>query len=242
MTLMTADATVSGTITGSGTVLIVDHNADNRLVTFRFAHPQVRMQAAESPFEAAGRTFPAGTFILAGVNPDARSPPRFGSLACRPTRFPRCQRSQMHDLDVPRVALVHSWLARAGRGVGPAGARHLPRSVHLHRRRQAPSRRSPGQLDVIVLPHIGGTPQEQVNGIPLIGEPIPYKKSDLTPNLGVLDSTDDVRGGMGLEGVANLAKFASDGGTLIVEGATSTILPAYGVTTGVVVEEPRASS
>jgi hypothetical protein len=92
--------------------------------------------------------------------------------------------------------------------------------------------------DVIILPHIGGSPQEQVNGIPLIGDPIPYKKSELTPHLGVLDSTDDVRGGMGLDGVANLARFLKDGGTLIVEGSTTAILPTYGVTTGVVLEEP----
>ena len=31
-------------------------------------------------------------------------------------------------------------------------------------------------------------------------DPIPYKKTKLTPNLGANDESDDIRGGMGLDG------------------------------------------
>ena len=51
-------------------MLIVEHNADNKLVTFRFALPDVKMLAAEEEFEAAGRKFQAGAFII--PNADAR--------------------------------------------------------------------------------------------------------------------------------------------------------------------------
>jgi len=43
---------------------------------------------------------------------------------------------------------------------------------------------------------------------------------------------------VGLEGLAALAKFVQEGGTLIVEGATTTIFPAFGITSGITVEEP----
>jgi hypothetical protein len=66
----------------------------------------------------------------------------------------------------------------------------------------------------------------------------PYKKTKLTPNLGVEDSSDDIRGGMGIEGLAELVKFVQSGGTLITEGSTTTILPDYGITTQVNVEHP----
>src|SRR5262249_6460610 len=66
----------------------------------------------------------------------------------------------------------------------------------------------------------------------------PYKKTEATPNLGYVDQSDDIRGGMGVEGLVELVKFVRDGGTLITEGSTTTILPAYGITTGVTVEEP----
>ena len=68
--------------------------------------------------------------------------------------------------------------------------------------------------------------------------PIPYKKTKLTPNLGVEDSSDDIRGGMGIEGLAELVKFVQAGGTLITEGSTTTILPDYGITTRINVERP----
>ena len=60
----------------------------------------------------------------------------------------------------------------------------------------------------------------------------------MTPNLGVLDQSDDIRGGMGMEGLLELAKFVQAGGTLIVEGSTATIFPSYGLTSGVTVETP----
>ena len=66
----------------------------------------------------------------------------------------------------------------------------------------------------------------------------PTRRPKLTPNLGVEDSSDDIRGGMGIEGLAELVKFVEAGGTLITEGSTTTILPDYGITTRVSVEHP----
>src|SRR5262249_51055104 len=66
----------------------------------------------------------------------------------------------------------------------------------------------------------------------------PYKKTESTPNLGYVDQSDDIRGGMGVEGLVELVRFVRDGGTLITEGSTATIFPEYGLTTGVTVEEP----
>ncbi|HEX4936912.1 MAG TPA: hypothetical protein VFV33_27205, partial [Gemmatimonadaceae bacterium] len=58
-------------------------------------------------------------------------------------------------------------------------------------------------------------------------------------NLGAQDQADDIRGGMGWEGLNELVKFVREGGTLITEGATATIFPEYNVTTGVTVENPE---
>jgi hypothetical protein len=45
---------------------------------------------------------------------------------------------------------------------------------------------------------------------------------------------------MGLEGLAELARFVREGGTLITEGSTAIIFPAYGLTEGITVEEPSS--
>src|SRR5262249_37457633 len=52
------------------------------------------------------------------------------------------------------------------------------------------------------------------------------------------DSTDDMRGSIGIEGLMELYKFVEQGGVLITEGATSTVLPEYNLTTGVTIENP----
>ena len=95
------------------------------------------------------------------------------------------------------------------------------------------------KYDVIIFPHVGGNAQSQVNGMAMTGKtPLPYKKTDKTPNLGYVDQADDIRGGMGIEGLLNLAKFVQEGGTLITEGSTTTIFPSYAVTSGVTIETP----
>ena len=45
-------------------MVIIDHTTDNVLMAFRFKHAGVKMQAAEEDFEAGGRKFRAGSFII----------------------------------------------------------------------------------------------------------------------------------------------------------------------------------
>jgi hypothetical protein len=85
----------------------------------------------------------------------------------------------------------------------------------------------PGALDrfdVVVFPHVGvPTTTVLITGRPMIGPPIPWKKSALTPNLDRWDETDDLRPGMGLNGAAALRDFVERGGLLITEGSTNAI-------------------
>src|SRR5204862_1141561 len=67
-----------------------------------------------------------------------------------------------------------------------------------------------------------------------------YKRTSDTPNLGTLDQSEDIRGGMGVEGLFELYKFVQQGGTLITEGSTATIFPEYKFTTGITVENSAA--
>ena len=66
--------------------------------------------------------------------------------------------------------------------------------------------------------------------------PIPYKKTAEFPALGFPDSTDDIRGALGDDGMKALYAFVQQGGTLITEGSTSGILPEMNLTPGVTVE------
>ena len=65
---------------------------------------------------------------------------------------------------------------------------------------------------------------------------MPYKSTKEFPSLGFPDSTDDVRGALGEDGMKALYAFVQHGGTVITEGNTSQILPEMNLTPGVKVE------
>lgn len=71
------------------------------------------------------------------------------------------------------------------------------------------------KYDVIIFAPVGGNSSSIINGMPMWGNPIPWKTTALTPNLGKIDSTDDMRPGLGYSGLINLQKFTQDGGLFI---------------------------
>ncbi|MDZ7780535.1 MAG: M14 family zinc carboxypeptidase [Gemmatimonadota bacterium] len=238
MTLLTEPARAPGGVRGSGDVLVVEHTTDNNLVAFRFRHDDVPMLAAEEDFEMAGRTFRAGAFIIPEGDRSAleASLEEYGLTAWATDDAPSVP---SHELDVPRIGYIHSWQRTQDEGWVRGAFDHygIPYTYFADKRVREGNLRD--RYDVIVYPHVGGSAQSQVNGIAMTGElPLPYRQTEETPNLGVLDESDDIRGGMGFEGLVELARFVQDGGTLIVEGATSNILPEYGITSGVSVEDP----
>ncbi|HOQ58977.1 MAG TPA: M14 family zinc carboxypeptidase [Vicinamibacterales bacterium] len=238
MTLVTADVLAPGGIEGSGPVLVVDHTSDNAIVTFRFRHAGVKMLAAEEDFTLAGHRFRAGAMIVPGADRAALEP-TLKELGLSAWAVPAAPEVKTHDLDVPRIGYVHAWSSTQNEGWVRAAFDHYGVPYTYFGDTKLREGRLRAAYDVIVFPHVGGTAQAMVNGIARTGsEPLPYRKSELTPNLGAQDQADDIRGGMGIEGLMNLYQFVRDGGLLIVEGATSTIFPEYKLVNGVTVESP----
>src|SRR6267143_2082727 len=67
MTLLFADAKVTGKIASAASspvAYLINHNAENTLMTLRFKLKDLKIAAAEEPFEAGGQKFNAGTFII----------------------------------------------------------------------------------------------------------------------------------------------------------------------------------
>jgi len=206
---------------------------------FRFRFPGVKMLAAEDDFEAAGHPFHAGAFIIPAAD-RAKLEPAIDELGLAAYAVANSPSVKTHELDVPRIGYVHSWSRTQDEGWVRAAldAYGVPYTYFADQKLREPNLRA--KYDVILFPHVGGTSQSQVNGIPITGkDPIPYKTSELTPHLGLNDQSDDIRGGMGLEGLAELAKFVRAGGTLITEGSTASLVIEYGLTNGLSVEHPE---
>ena len=76
-----------------------------------------------------------------------------------------------------------------------------------------------------------------VNGMPMWGNPLPWKKTAETPNLGSEDQTDDMRPGLGWTGVAHLQDFVRNGGLLLTVMDTADLAVSSGFTPGLSVAQ-----
>jgi hypothetical protein len=247
MVLLTSDAKVRGKLTGSASTagFVINHNADNTLMTLRYKLKDIKMNAAEDSFKIGDQQFNAGSFIIkADGNPaDLRqrldaAVTELGLTAVVVDKLPE---AKTHEIAAPRIAIVHTWTNTQNEGWYRMefDKFQIPYSyISDHVLRDTPNLRE--KYDVIVFPPVGGSAQGIVNGTPKRGDPIPWKQSDITPNLGFSpDQTDDMRGGMELRGVLNLQRFIEDGGLFITIANVSQIPIDYGITSGVSVQPER---
>ena len=165
MTAVNADVKAPGGVDGSGPVLIVEHTTDNALVTFRFKHKDVAMEAAEEEFDAAGRKFRAGSFIVKNAN-RAVLEPTLTSLGLSAAAVAAAPAVRTHNLDVPRIGYIHSWANTQNEGWVRAAfdTYGVPYTYFADITLREGNLRQ--KYDVIVYPHVGGSAQSQVNGLP----------------------------------------------------------------------------
>jgi hypothetical protein len=73
------------------------------------------------------------------------------------------------------------------------------------------------------------------------GDPLPWKNTEDTPNFTApgLDTADDIRGGLGYQGLANLERFVREGGLLIAVQTSAALPVAGGMTDMVNVADAR---
>jgi hypothetical protein len=246
MSLLTADARVRGSINGSGAAAyIINHNTDNTLATLRYRLKDVKINAAEAPFKIGDKQFNAGSFVIkADGNPaDVRQQlnAAAGELGLTAFAVDNLPEVKMHTLGVPRIAILHSWTNTQNDGWYRIEFDRLQIPyTYISDQVVRNTANLRDKFDVIIFPPLNGTAQAIVNGIPLRGDPIPWKQSDVTPNMGLSpDQSDDIRGGMGLAGVLNLQKFVQDGGLFVVVANTARLPIDFGLTSGVSIQEPR---
>ena len=222
MQILTTDAHVDGDVSGSPGILIVRHLGDWRSALLPWKVAPAAVKIAEEPFTVGATKYPAGTYVI--NNPTDATRNVVKSLGMNGVVAVGAVSARQHSIRVPRVALMHSWLETQNEGwvryaFDQMGVRYAYISDQSLRR--------PGTLDkvdVVVFPHVNGSASALVNGRPMVGPPIPWKKSALTPNLDLWDQTDDIRPGMGLHGAAALRRFVERGGLLLTTG-NSSLLP-----------------
>ncbi|HEX7833468.1 MAG TPA: hypothetical protein VF787_27705, partial [Thermoanaerobaculia bacterium] len=186
---------------------IVRNNAEVDVVRLRFANPNAKMVIADDEFTTGKVKYPAGTIVIDDAVANVRS----------------------HPLRTPKIALMHSWHSTQDEGWWRLALESMGVPyVYISTQDASSDASLRAKYDVILFPPVGRSPQDLVNGY-VPGPPLPWKTTALTPNLGGIDETDDMRPGLGLSGVANLQKFVEEGGVLVTSRDTSVLAIEYGL-------------
>jgi len=224
---------VIGKLTGNGTLFLINHNAENPLVSVRYAAPRAKIEVAEAPFEAEGIKFNAGTFITSDEEVANEAVAR--GLPVRRTGATPSVKT--HALATPRIALLFTWQNTQADGWFRIAmdALEVPYAYLPDTELRA---MKPGELrskfDAIILPPTYNSLTGFLRGIPLRdGAPaLPWKNTASMPNLVApgLPSADDIRGGAGFSGAANLEAFVREGGLILAVQSATAIPPAANMT------------
>jgi hypothetical protein len=240
MERVSGEVRAQGGINGSGAVFVINHNADTALMTLRYRLKDAAVEVAEEPFETGGRKFNRGSFIMRGAR-RADLERAAAELGLQVYAMPSAPSVKAHPVKPARIAIMHTWLSTQDEGWWRLAFDQLKIPFdYISTQDVARDGNLNAKYDVILFAPVGrGNPQAIVDGMPMAGNPLPWKTTQLTPNLGKIDSTDDMRPGLGWSGLANLQSFVRRGGLLVSVMDTANFAVAFGFTPGVSIQQPQ---
>jgi hypothetical protein len=210
---------------------IVPVSASQKYLEARFLLQEFEVFAADTGFSVDKKFYPMGSWIIPAEAEQEKLDSILVLIADSLSIDIYSSRSvpdvPKHPLDIPRIALFHSWTYTQDSGwvrytLDTAGIPYA--LIDKDDLRMGELREL---YDVILFPNLGWffKPKHLIHGIDSKWGPLPYAKTDRFPNLGRIDHSLDITGGMGFEGLSNLERFIDDGGTLITFAAGS-LIPA----------------
>ena len=202
---------------------VPDHGSPS-LITLRYALKDVSIQIAETAFTSGGTTLPAGSFIVPSASAEQlkTAARQLGldvvALKAKPS-------VAMHEAALPRVAMFSTWAGTQDVGWVRFAFDQYKVPYDLIFKERVLKGGLNADYDLILIPNQMRSSKALMTDIPKSKTPLAYTKTDKFKFLGDYGSSDDISGGMGPQGVAELQKFTEGGGILVTLG-TSSFLPA----------------
>jgi hypothetical protein len=234
MTPLSGAAEIAGKLSGHGKVVAINNSGQTSLLALVYALKSAKVAVAEGGFEAEGKAFAAGSLLITDAD-DQQLSTALKTFALDATRLPAAPKVASHPVMAPRIAIMHTWLTTQTEGWWRYAFDHagIP-YTYISTQTAATEAHLRAKYDVIVFAPVGGASSRDIlDGVPLYGNALPWEKTALTPNLGLLDSTPDTRGGLGGDGLAHLKGFVAQGGLLITCEDTAQFAIENGLAPGV---------
>ena len=243
--LLQEDAIAKGSVRGKGPVYLLRDQGQESLLAARFRLGDSRVSIAEQSFKSGDVTYPPGSWIISAGNGQSASEVAAAVAALSndlALDFDSASREPVvirHPSPVPRIGLWVPWADTDMMG----WIRYIfDRDAIPYTYLRDEDLRAGGlndEVDVIIYgPFSRLELAGQIHGIAATNGPIPFRSTPEFPSLGTPVESDDITGGPGYAGLAELQKFVASGGTLLTLG-TGTTLALEG---GLVPSVPRVSN
>jgi hypothetical protein len=223
-----------GAVDGAGPVFLLADTGQEGMLEARWRLSRFKLAIAARPFNFAGNQYPAGSWILmpqAGLAAALRDIAKeLGLDFASATTVPEVAR---HDAPLPRLGLWVPWADTDTIGWArySLDQRRIPYSYV--RDEDIRAGKLHDRYDVLLYGHVDLELAEQIQGIPKAWGPMPFKKTSATPAFGTPAESDDITGGIGYGGLAELQRFVDSGGLLVTLGSGSMLPLEGGIVRGV---------
>ena len=217
-----------------GSRWLVEHRAQTALAGLRWAIGDVPVRALAEGWGG----HPAGSFIIEGIEA-ARADELAGEFHLDFIALSQDPDVETIDVDLPRIAVFHTWRYTQDSGWARFTFEELGVPYTLINKDDLRAGGLNDRFDVIVVPEQGRLRfRDLVQGIDRKWGPMPYTRTPEYPSHGVIDSSGDITGGMGFEGLGHLQSFVENGGLLITLGSAGRLAADTGIARRVTSSRP----
>jgi hypothetical protein len=222
LTRLTDPPHTVGNVSGAGPIYLLKDTGQESFLAARYRLANFEIQIAERDFDAGGTKFPAGSWILApqaGLHDAILS--TAAELGLDFTQVSTLPDVPHHKASAPRIGLWVPWADTDSIGWirYSLDQRKVPYTYLRDEDIRAGNLRA--RIDVLLYGHVDLELAEQIEGLPKTWSPMPFKKTPQTPSFGTPAESDDITGGIGYEGLAQIQHFIEDGGLMVTLGSGS---------------------
>lgn len=221
---LTAAPVVTGKVTGAGPPYLLKDTGQEALLAARFRLARFQVSIAEAAFAVGGASYPAGSWILPaqeGLGPALDAVAKelgldFESAGAAP-------KVATHEAPIPRVAVWHLWADTESVGWLRLALDQEKVPYDYIRDEEIRAGGLRDKYDIILYGNNYSNLKNQILGLDTRWGPMPYTKTPEFPSHGVPDASEDITGGIGWKGMANLQDYLDRGGLLITLGNGSAL-------------------
>ncbi len=218
--LLSEPPQIAGHVSGSGSTYLLQDTGQESLMAARYRLAAFEIEIAERDFGVDGKKFPAGSWILTdqpGLHDTIqKAASELGLDFVQVSAQPAVAK---HKAPAPRLGVWVPWADTDSIGWirYSLDQRKVPYTYLRDEDIRAGNLRS--KIDVLLYGHVDLELAEQIEGLPKTWSPIPFKKTAQTPSFGTPAESDDITGGIGYEGLAQIQHFIEDGGLMVTLGS-----------------------